>query len=60
MVGLDRWGKSRPHRDPRTVQPVGSRYTDDATRPTLEMYVPLYVCKTENYSSIMFVGFCLF
>jgi len=35
-AGLDRCGKSRPHPrfDPRTVQPVASRYTDYATRPT--------------------------
>ena len=34
-AGLDRCGKSRPPPgfDPRTVQPVGSRYTDYATRP---------------------------
>jgi hypothetical protein len=34
-AGLDRCGKSRPppRFDPRTVQPVGSRYTDYATRP---------------------------
>jgi hypothetical protein len=34
---LDRCGKSRPPPgfDPRTVQPVVSRYTDWATRPTL-------------------------
>jgi hypothetical protein len=34
-AGLDRCGKSRlpPGFDPRTVQPVGSRYTDYATRP---------------------------
>jgi hypothetical protein len=31
-AGLDRWGKSRPPPgfDPRTVQPVASRYTDYA------------------------------
>ena len=36
-VGLDRCGKSRPPPgfDPRTVQPVASRYTDYATWPTL-------------------------
>jgi hypothetical protein len=36
-VGLDRCGKSRPSPgfDPRTVQPVSSRYTDYATRHTL-------------------------
>jgi len=36
-AGLDRCGKSRlpPGFDPRTVQPVASRYTDYATRPTL-------------------------
>jgi hypothetical protein len=35
-AGLDRCGKSRPPPglDPRTTQPVGSRYTDYATRPT--------------------------
>ena len=35
-AGLDRCGKSRPPSgfDPRTVQPVASRYTDYATRPT--------------------------
>ena len=34
-AGLDRCGKSRPPPgfDPRTVQPVASRYTDGATRP---------------------------
>ena len=34
-VGLDGCGKSRPPLgfDPRTVQPVASRYTDYATRP---------------------------
>ena len=35
-AGLDKCGKSRltPGFDPRTVQPVASRYTDYATRPT--------------------------
>ena len=35
-AGLDRSGKSRPPLgfNPRTVQPVASRYTDWATRPT--------------------------
>ena len=35
-ASLDRYGKSRPPPgfDPRTVQPVASRYTDYATRPT--------------------------
>ena len=34
---LDRCGKSRPPpgSDPRTVQPVASRYTDYATRPVV-------------------------
>ena len=34
-AGLDRCGKSRPQPgiDPRTVQPVTSRYTDYAIRP---------------------------
>jgi len=36
-AGLDRCRKSRPPLgfDPRTIQPVASRYTDYATRPTL-------------------------
>ena len=36
-AALDRCGKSRPPPgfDPRTFQPVASRYTDYATRPTL-------------------------
>ena len=35
-AGLDRCGKSRPPPgfDPRTVQPVASRYTDYPNRPT--------------------------
>ena len=35
-AGLDRCGKFRPPPgfDPRIVQPVASRYTDYATRPT--------------------------
>ena len=39
-AGLDSCGKSRltPGSDPRTVQSVGSRYTDYATRPTLTWY----------------------
>ena len=32
--------------DPRTVQPVGSRYTDYATRPTV--YIFIYVNKGEG------------
>jgi len=43
-AGLDRCGKSRPHRDfffdPQTVQPVASRYTDYATRPIYWEHVP--------------------
>jgi hypothetical protein len=36
-AGLDRCGKTRllPGFDPRTVQPVASRYTDYANRPTI-------------------------
>jgi len=36
-VGLDRCGKSgpQPEFDPRTVQPVASRYSDYASRLTL-------------------------
>ena len=37
-AGLDKCGKSRPPPgfDPRTVQPVPSRYTDYAARPTIK------------------------
>jgi len=40
-AGLDKCGKSRPPPgfDPRTVQPVGSRYTDYATRPEYVLLV---------------------
>jgi hypothetical protein len=43
-AGLDRCGKSRtqPEFDPRTVQPVASRYTYCATQPT---YVNVLVLK---------------
>jgi len=37
-ASLDRCGKTRPT-DPRTIQPVASRYTDYSTRPTLGMEV---------------------
>jgi len=39
-AGLDMCGKSRPPPgfDPRTVQPIASRYTDLATRPTRMLY----------------------
>ena len=48
---LDRCGKSRPPPgfDPRTVQPVASRYTDWATRPTL--------CKVVVRNTILQVDF---
>ena len=45
-AGLDICGKSRPPPafDPRTVQPVGSRYTDYATRPMgVEIYFHVYL-----------------
>ena len=32
-----------PGFDPRTVQPVASRYTDYATRPTINTYLRLYL-----------------
>ena len=42
-AGLDWCGKSRPppRFDSRTVQPIGSRYTDYATRPTNDLYFSL-------------------
>ena len=41
-LSLDRCGKSRHPLgfDPRTAQPVASRYTDYATRPTPSVYSP--------------------
>ena len=41
-AGLDRCGKSGPHRDwiPRPVQHIASRYTDLATEP---IYVYIYM-----------------
>jgi len=46
-AGLDRCGKSHslPAFDPRTVQPVASRYTDWATRPYFRVNSG-YFCKT--------------
>jgi hypothetical protein len=40
-AGLDRCGKSRPPPgfDPRTVQPVASRYNNYATRPTSSVII---------------------
>ena len=52
-AGLDKCGKSRrsPGFDPRTVQPVDSRYTDYATRPkklykAVVILILLYGCET--------------
>jgi len=44
-AGLDRCGKSRPPPgfDPRTVQPIASRYTDYATRATSVIKGLLYM-----------------
>ena len=46
-AGLDGCGKSRPPPgfDPRTVQPVASRYTDWAIRPLIRF---MYIRKTTN------------
>jgi len=43
-AGLDMCGKSRPPTgfDPRTAQPVASRYTDGATGSTLWLYYWLF------------------
>jgi hypothetical protein len=44
-AGLDRCGKSRPHRDfdLRTLQPVASRYSDYATRPITRIIIIIIV-----------------
>jgi hypothetical protein len=46
-AGLDRCEKSRPPPgfDPRTVQPVSSRYTNNATRPTVQSLVIIAIRK---------------
>ena len=36
-----------PGFDPRTVQPVGSRYTDYATRPTVKQVVYIITTRTK-------------
>jgi len=47
-AGLDRLRKISPPPgfDPRTVQPVASRYTDCATWPTMGMYVYINTLRT--------------
>jgi len=37
-----------PGFDPRTVQPIGSQYTDYATRPTRIVSIPSYLMGTGN------------
>jgi len=51
-AGVDRCGKSRPPPgfDPRTIQPVASRYTDYATRPTGLFIDALLLCR--NITSV--------
>ena len=53
---LDRCGKSRPHRDsiPRTVHPVASRYTDYATRSTINIK-PDANAENSQYAMNLFV-----
>jgi len=48
-AGLDRCGKSRPHRNsiPRTIQSVASRYTDLATRST-----KVLECRNFNFQCV--------
>ena len=52
MVGLDRCGKSRPPPgyDSRTVKPVASCYTDNATRPTVVVVVVVAVVVVRKLS----------
>ena len=51
-AGLDKCGKSRPPPgfDPRTVQPVASRYTDWATRPTRTVVVSGIYIRCVSYT----------
>jgi hypothetical protein len=60
-AGLDKCGKSRPSPgfDPRTVQPVASRYTDSATRPTYHgVSIFKKAEKSENIIFIQFIHVC--
>ena len=42
-----------PGFDPRTVQPVGSLYTDYTTRPTLSDYTEFKLCHTEHINIVI-------
>jgi hypothetical protein len=53
-AGLDRFGKSRPPPgfDPRTVQPLASRYTVYATQPTRFVEINQhFLLQTVTYST---------
>jgi hypothetical protein len=61
-TGLDKCGKISPPPgfDPRTVQPVVSRYTDYATQPTSRCFMPYIIvnfrsCVEESF--VVMVGF---
>jgi hypothetical protein len=59
-AGMDRCGKSHPPPgfDPRTVQPIASRYTDYATRPTNDAVVAQYWAVPDlGYNFIFHVGY---
>jgi hypothetical protein len=57
-AGLEMRGKSRPSPGfkPRTVQPVASRYTDYATRPTLQRVTVKYSDVSEKHTTSIFKG----
>ena len=51
-TSLDRYGKSRPPPgfDPRTVQSVGSRYTDRATVAHAPILIPTFISITRQHT----------
>jgi len=49
-----------PGFDLRTVQPVASRYTDYATRPTFVLNTDRYICVMEVYGGCQLAGVVLY
>jgi hypothetical protein len=56
-ASLDRWGKSRPPPgfDPRTFQPVTSRYTDRATEPADDSFKVTFMMTDTKFGIIIVI-----